>query len=106
MKSLSQDPDEIKSRSWKVVAQVLRLQECNNERCELLEEKVLLAIKVKNNEATHLAGRRWIRMNCELRYWTAESAKVEGINTARPGKNEMFISSILREFEEDFDSGN
>ncbi len=103
MNALSQDLDKIESKSWKVVARALRLQDCNLERWELLEEKVILAIKVKNNEAI---GRRLVRVNCELRYWTAESEKAEEITSAGRGGNETFISNILKEFSKDFDNGN
>lgn len=95
--------DKNPSIPWEVRARALRLQVCNLERWELLEEKVILAIKVKNNE---YIGRRLIRINCELRYWAAESAKVEENSSAGVGGNETFVSRILKEFSEDFDSGN
>jgi hypothetical protein len=103
MKYLSAFLDKNPSISWEARARALRLQVCNLERWELLEEKVILAIKVKDNE---YIGRRLIRVNCELRYWTAESAKVEEISSAGVGGNETFVSRILGEFSEDFDSGN
>jgi hypothetical protein len=94
MNPLADNIDKIDDRALK--ARCVKLRKCNVKKWGFLEQKVLLAIEIKQRET---AEGRLLRVNGELTHWTRRS--MEEDSSLPPEGSETFVFHLLEMFHDD-----